>query len=137
MEKEFTPPVKEVALAGFHVRCRFVFIFSRDELAVFFFHFTKEVVQFRGVFAFQKILDQLPGVCEPAGLNVCQRQIVAVIVGGRIDLLGLFEERRGVGDLAGANVGFAQVVIGVEVARVKLDRFLELLGSEVEFAKPR
>src|SRR2546429_6639340 len=22
MEKEFTPPVKEVALAGFHVRCR-------------------------------------------------------------------------------------------------------------------
>jgi len=80
-------------------------------------------------------MDQLPGVLESADLNVSQRQVVAVIVGGGIDLLSLFEEGRGVGDFAGANIGFAEVVIRVEVARVELDRFLELLGGEIEFSQ--
>src|SRR5438046_9317981 len=82
-------------------------------------------------------MDQLPGVRESADLNVSQRQVVAVIVGGGIDLLSLFEEGSGVGDFAGANIGFAEVVIGVEVGRVKLYRFLELLGGEIEFSQTR
>ena len=73
MEKEFAAPVKEIALAGIHVGGGFVFIFSNNELAVFFFQFAQEVVQFRGVLLLQKVLDQLPGVREPADLNVSQR----------------------------------------------------------------
>src|SRR5213078_980291 len=82
-------------------------------------------------------MDQLPGVRESADLDVSQRQVVAVIVGGGIDLLSLFEEGSGVGDFAGANIGFAEVVIRVEVAWVELDRFLELLGGEIEFSQVR
>src|SRR6266566_6899717 len=82
------------------------------------------------------MLNQLPGVREPTDLKVSQRQVVAVIVGG-IDLLGLFEKGGGGGDFAGANVGFAEVVVGVEVARVEFDGFLELLGGEIEFSQTR
>src|SRR5439155_3362025 len=57
MEKEFTSPVKEVALGGIHVGGDFVFICRRHELPVFFFHFAKQIMQFPGVLAFQKILD--------------------------------------------------------------------------------
>ena len=52
-------------------------------------------------------------------------------------MLGLFEKGCGVGDFAGANVGFAEVVVGVEVARVEFDRLLELLRGEIEFPQTR
>ena len=135
VEKELTSPVEQVALAGIHVRGDFVFICGRHEFAVFLFHFSQQVVQFRSVFSLQEMLEQLPGVGEPAGLNVSQGQVVAVIVGSRIDLLSLFEERSGLGDFPSANVGFTQVVVGIKAPRLKLDGFLELLGGEIELSQ--
>ena len=78
-----------------------------------------------------------PGIREPADSKVSQRQVVAVIVGGRIDLLSLFEKGRGVGDFARANIGLAQIVVGVEVARVEIHGLLELFGGEIEFPQTR
>ena len=94
-------------------------------------------MQFGGVFSLQQILDQLPGVAEPGGLNISQRQIVAVIVGRGIDLLGLFKKRGGFGNFASTDVGFTQVVVGIKAARFEFYRFPKLLCSEIQLSQAR
>ncbi len=57
MEQEFAAPVKQVALARIHVRCNLVFVRSGHEFRIFFFQLAEEIVQFRGVFSFQEVLE--------------------------------------------------------------------------------
>ena len=91
VQKQLAAPVEQVALARVRVRGGFVFICRLNEVPVFFLYLTQQVMQLGGVFEFQKLLNQLPRIRQPPGKNVCQRQIVAIVVGRGIDPLGLFE----------------------------------------------
>ena len=66
-------------------------------------------------------MHQLPGICELSGKKVSEGQIVAVVVGRRIDFLGLTEKGCRLGDFSGTDVKLTQVVVGVEVSRFELN----------------
>ena len=91
MEKKFASPVEQVALAGVGMCGDFVFVGRDHELSIFFFDLAQQIVQFRCVFQFQQFMDQLARIRQPPRNDVSQGQIVAVVVGGRIDPLGLLE----------------------------------------------
>lgn len=63
--------------------------------------------------------------------QICQSQIVAVVVGGRADLLCLLEKWNGFRKFAEFDVDFAEIVIGVVVLGLQCDSFLELLPRTV------
>ena len=50
-------------------------------------------------------------------------------------MLRFLEERRGVGNFSGTNVNFAQIVVCVEIFRLELHRFAELLFGWSRFAQ--
>ena len=60
------------------------------------------------------------------GENISQRQIVAIVIRGGVDFLSFAQKRDSSGDLARADIRLSQIVVGVEIARLKLNRLLEL-----------
>ena len=97
---------------------------------VFLFDLAQQVVQFRGVLFFEQALNEPPCLGEPPGEKVSQRQIVAVVVGRRVDALRPFEKRERIGDLSGLNVELAQIMVGEESPRFQIQRLAELLSGQ-------
>src|SRR5579885_3523517 len=110
MKKKLAAPIEEIAFAWLHVRGLFVFIDGGDELSLLLFDLRQKVVQFRGIFALQKLLDEEPGVVQPSGKEIGEGEIVAVVVGARIDLLCLFQVRNGLCELPGADIKLAKEI---------------------------
>ncbi len=138
MQKKLAAPVEQVALARIHVGGGFKLVGRRHEFPVLFFDLTQQVMQFRRVLFLQQILDQLPAPRPSRPVKtISQRQVVAVVVGRRIDLLGLLQKGHGLGNFARADVKLAQVVVGVEIPRLELDRFLELFFRQVKLSHAR
>ena len=119
------------------MRGGFVFVGGDDEIAVFFFDFSEQIVQLGGVFLLQQRLDESARIFRAADADVGEREVVAVVVVRGVDVLRLFEIRRGVGDFALANVGFAEIVIRVEIVGLELNGFAEMLLGFGAFAKAR
>src|SRR5712691_382409 len=137
VQQQLAAPIEKVALAWIEVRRQFVLVGGCDELAVFFFDLSEQVVQLSRIFLLQEALKQLASVSEAAGDNVGERQIVAVVVRSGIDALRLLEIPRGGGDFSGAHVQFAEVVVGIIVPRLELQRLLELLFGKRKLFPPR
>ena len=64
MHEKFAGPIEEIALARVHVRRGFEFIDRGDKIAVLFFNLSQKIVEFGGVFASDKIVNQLSSVTE-------------------------------------------------------------------------
>jgi hypothetical protein len=135
VKQELTSPIKQVALAGIGVGSEFVFIGGWYELPIFFFHFAKQIVEFGGVLKFQKQLDLQTGVGQTPRGKIRERQIIAIVVGGGIDVLGTLKIRHSIGDFLGLNVELAKVVIGVKILRLELDGPLELLSGTLKLSQ--
>ena len=103
-------------------------------MAIFFFDLAENVVKFGGVFLFKKILDELARVGEAIGHDIGQGEIVAVVVGGRFNFLGAFKEGNCQRNFSETNVGFAEVMIGIEAFGREFGSFLELGQGEIRFA---
>ncbi len=127
VDEEFAGPVEKIAFAGIHVRGDFEFVGGGDEIAVFFFDLGEQIVEFGRVFFLQEVLHDRARWFQAPGEQVGEGEIVTVVVGGRIDMLRFLEERRGVSNFSGTNVNFAKIVVGVEIFRLELHRFAELL----------
>ena len=77
----------------------------------------------------------MPGIRKPPGQNISQSQIVAVVVGRRIDSLGLLEKGRGIGHFSRPDIKLTQVVVGVEVPRFELSRLPEFHSRQFHLSQ--
>ena len=107
VKKKLAAPIEDIAFAGIHVRGSLEFIGRRHEVAFLFFHLPQKIVQFRGIFSFGKILDQLPSVTE-ASRERGRRAPNRIRCHKRMDdALGALKKRHCLGDLVGAGVELA------------------------------
>ena len=130
MEKQLASPIEEVVVAGVQVSGGLELVDCRDELSVFLFYLAEQVVQLAGVLDWQDALHKFPRIGETRGEEIRQRQIVAVVVRGRVDALRLFEQRAGLRNLAGLNVELAQIVIGVVILGFQFERLAKLFAGQ-------
>ena len=91
MKEKFAAPVKDVAFAWIHVRRLLELVCGSHKVAVLFLHLSQKIMQFRGIFAADKTVDQVPSISEPSGKEISQGQIVSVVVGCPIDSLSVLE----------------------------------------------
>jgi len=68
------------------------------------------------------------------GENISQRQIVAIVIRGGLDFLSFAQKRDSRGNLARANIRLSEIMVGVEIARLKLNRLPELRFRQVVLA---
>src|ERR1700730_9612563 len=118
------------------MRGKFVFVSRLNEFAIFFFDLAQKIVQFRGLRLLQQGADKFASVRKPAGDNVSKRQVVAIVVGGGINPLRLFQVSSSYADLSSTDVKFAKIVIRVIVLGLQLQRFLELGFGQLQFSQP-
>src|SRR5258708_33705186 len=126
MKKQFACPIQQVALAGIPLRGSLKFVGRSHEVPVFFFDLTQQVVQFRSIFLFQKVLHQLAGIAATVSEQVGERQVIPVIVGSGIDSLSLCEKRYRLIQLSSANIKFSQIMVGSKVTGFEFDGLVEL-----------
>ena len=69
-----------------------------------FFNFSEKAVQLRRIIQGDQALDLLASIIHLTCLVESQSQIVTVIVGCRIGVLSVFEERNGAGNLTGLDI---------------------------------
>jgi len=135
VEEKFAPPVEDIGFTGIHMGGNLVLVDGREEIAGFFLDFGEEIVEFRGVFFFEEGFYDLPRFREAIGQKVGEGEVVAVVIGGWIGVLGALEIGNGFGEFARAGVEFAEIVIGVVGVRLERDGFFELLFGEIGLAK--
>src|SRR5271157_198175 len=85
VEKKLTSPVKQILLGRVHVSSGLELVRRRYKFSIFFFDLAQQIVQLPGVLLLHDGLDNLPRLAKPSRKKIGQRQIVAVVVGGRID----------------------------------------------------
>ncbi len=135
MNKELAAPIEDVAFARVHSRGGLKFIGGSDEIAGFFLDFGEKVVEFGGVPELEERLDEVARVRKAIGEEIGEREVVAVIVSGRIRAVGAFEAGDGDGDFIGADVEFAEIVVGVVGVGFKSDGLFELQLGEIGLAE--
>ena len=67
VQEEFASPVEEIALAGIGVGGGLEFVGCGDKIPVPFLDFAEKVVEFGGVFGFEKVMDELSGLGKVVG----------------------------------------------------------------------
>ena len=125
MQEQLAAPIEKIAFAGVEVRGDLVFVGGGDEFAFLFLHLREQVMELGRIFLFQKVLQKLAGIRQAIADDKSKGQIIAIIVGGRIDALGFFEIRRSGSNFSGAHVQLAKIVIGIVAHRLQLKSFLE------------
>ena len=91
-------------------------------------------MEFGSILAFNKIVNPLPSIAEAPCQQIRQRQVVTVVVGGRIEVLGLLQIGNGLGHFIHPRKKLAEIVIGFVVLRSESHCFLELLLGQVRLA---
>jgi len=134
VDEQLASPIEEVGFGRIHVGGGFVFVGGGDELAIFFLDLAEKIVEFGGIFLVEEIVDELARIGELIGHDKGKGEVVAVVVGRRFYFLGALKEGNGLRDFSDADIGFAQVVIGVEAIRSEFRSFLKLGQSEIWFA---
>ena len=92
-------------------------------------------MEFRGVFYLEEGLNKLARFWQAIAEEIGEGEVVTVVVGGRIGVLGAFEIGDGFGELVGAGVEFAEIVIGVVGTGIEGDGFFELGLGEIGLAE--
>ena len=137
MEKHFASPVEEIVFAGIEVCGGFEVVRRLHIFAVLLVDLAEQVVQLPRVFQLDQVVDDLARLVALAEQEIGHGQIVAVVVGAGIDLLGLFEVGLGFGNLSRLNVELAQVVVGVVARGLQRECLAELLAGQIGFAGMR
>ena len=119
VEKKLASPIKQILLGWIHVSSGLEFVRRRYKFSIFLLELAQQVVQLRRVLLLHDGLDKLPRLAQPSRKKIGQRQIVAVVVGGRINALRLFEERNCFCEFSGLNVELTEVVVGVKIPRLQ------------------
>ena len=67
--------------------------------------------------------------------KIGERQVVSIVVGGRVNTLGTLEIWHSFGDFLGLDIELAEVVVGVKTLRLELGGLLKLLSGAIELSQ--
>src|SRR5260370_40715129 len=104
MDEELASPVKQVVLTWIQMSSELIFVGRGEELPVLLLHLAQQAMQLPCVLLSNETLNKLPRLTKPPCERIRLRQIVAVVVRGRINRLRLFEVRNRVRDLSGLDI---------------------------------
>ena len=91
-------------------------------------------MKFRRVLQLQQCVNRGACVGQTVRLHVRKSEIIAVVVRAWIGALGFFEIGQGSGDLVGAHIKLAEIVIRIETARFEFHSLLEFFFREFKLA---
>jgi len=95
---------------------------------------TEKIVKLSGIFLLRDALDKLSRFAEPPSEEVGKGQVVAVVIGSRMDLLRLFEERYRLWEFSGLEIKLSQIVIRLKIIRLQGESLTKLLFRRLCFS---
>jgi hypothetical protein len=118
VKKKLASPHEQVVLARVHARGGLKFVRRLYELSVLLIDLAQQVVKLSGISLLGDFVNKLACLVLPTREEIGERQVVAIVVGRRIDLLRSFEEGERLCDLSGLEIELGQVVVCLEIIRL-------------------